>query len=319
MSLFSLIAATLIVGADTTGAPLNELVERWNSECQTQAPNLPTPDSQASIECTGLEAEIELGLYDLLRKLALNRLPLDRDVLRAAAESHLPVLAKLGVSLLGEPKSQADADALLRAVDHPVLAVRYIAARNLGNAKDPAWEAMQSWWTGWTLAASANGPEESLIPDPRPEPDAFAMKSFNQLDFHYYGSDRQSAMFTTMESAESVVKRFGANKRVLTSADALQQQMDALMPQMEALQKEMETAGAANDMDRLNAAMTKYAALSGKMNASHVLSNPMATSHTVILTEDKTTRRATCTVQVQRDAKLNRTVLVFWREGGWRS
>lgn len=310
MSILSLIATTLIVGAEATGAPLHELVDRWNGECQGE---------ELSAECHGLAAEIELGLYDLLRKLALNREPLDREVLRAAAESNLPMLAKLGVSLLGEPKSQADADALLRAVDHPVLAVRYIAVRNLGNAKDPTWQSMQQWWTGWTLAPSASGPEESLIPDPRPEPDAFGMKSFNQLTFHYYGSDRQSAMFTTTESAESILKRFGANKRVVASIDAMQERMDALLPEMEVLQKEIEAASAADDMDRLNAAMTKYQALSNKMQISHVPSYPLAPSHTVILREDKAAKRATCTVKIERDPKLNRTVLVFWREGGWRS
>lgn len=309
MSLFSLIATTLIVGAEPTDAPLDALVDRWNSECQSET---------SGIECAGLASEIELGLYDLLRKLSLSRQPIDRDVLRAAAESNLPLLAKLGVSLLGEPKSQADANTLLRAVDHPVLAVRYIAARNLGNAKDPSWQAMQPWWTGWTLAASANGPEESLIPDPRPDPNAFMMKSFNQLTFHYYGSDTQSAMFTTTEAAESVLKRFGANKRVLTSLDAMQMQMDALQPEMDALQKELEAAGEANDTDRLTEAMKKYAALSGKMQVSHISANPLAPSHTVILGEDKESKRATCTVKVERDAKLNRTVLVFWREGGWR-
>lgn len=309
MSVLSLIATTLIVGAEPTGAPLDALVERWNSECQAAAPG---------IECAGLASEIELGLYDLLRKLALSRQPIDREVMRAAAESNLPLLAKLGVSLLGEPKSQADANTLLHAVDHPVLAVRYIAARNLDNAKDPSWQAMQAWWTGWTLAESGRGPEESLIPDPRPEPDAFMMKSFNGLTFHYYGSDLQSAMFTTTEAAESVLKRFGANKRVLTSLDAMQMQMDALQPEMETLQKEMEAAGAANDTDRLTAAMTKYAALSSKMQVSHVSANPLAPSHTVILSEDKAAKRATCTVKIERDAKLNRTVLVFWREGGWR-
>lgn len=309
MSIFSLIATTLIVGAEATGAPLNELVDRWDSECQAESPG---------IECAGLASEIELGLHELLRKLSLNRQPIDREVLRAAAESHLPMLAKLGASLLGEPRSQADADALLRAIDHPVLAVRHIAARNLGNAKDPTWQSMQQWWTGWTLAPSANGPEESLIPDPRPEPGAFLMKSFNQLTFHYYGSDTQSAMFTTTEAAESVLKRFGANKRVLTSLEALDEKMDALKPEMETLQEEMEAAGKANDMDRLNAAMTKYAALSNRMQISHVPVNPLATSHTVILREDKVAKRAICTVKIERDAKLNRTVLVFWREGGWR-
>jgi hypothetical protein len=310
MSILSLIATTLIVGAEPTGAPLQELVDRWNGACQST--------EELSAECNGLAAEIELGLYGLLRKLALNREPLDREVLRAAAQSNLPMLAKLGVSLLGEPRSQADADALLYAVDHPVLAVRYIAARNLGNAKDPTWQSMQQWWTGWTLAPSANSPEESLIPDPRPEPGAFLMKSFNQLTYHYYGSDAQSAMFTTTEAAESVLKRFGANKRVLDSADAMQQQLDALLPEMESVQKEMEAAGAAGNMDRLNIAMKRYEVLSNKMLISHVPSNPLAPSHTVILSEDKAAKRATCTVKIERDPKLNRTVLVFWREGGWR-
>lgn len=310
MSILSLIATTLIIGAEPTEAPLNELVDRWDAECQAEP---------LSAECHGLAAEIELGLYDLLRKLSLNRQPLNREVLRAAAESNLPALARMGVSLLGEPKSQPEADALLHALDHPVLAVRYIAARNLSNVKDPQWQAMQPWWTGWTLAPSANGPTESLIPDPRPEPAAFGMKSFNQLTFHYYGSDRQNAMFTTTEPADSVVKRFSATKRALTSMEALQLQMQALQPEMDALQKEMEAAGEANDMDRLNAAMKKYEAVSKSIgNVSRVSPDPSVPSHTIILTEDKATKRATCTVQVQRDAKLNRTVLVFWREGGWR-
>lgn len=66
--------------------------------------------------------------------------------------------------------------------------------------------------------------------------------------------------------------------------------------------------------------MQQYEAVNAKMgNLIRVASNPLAPSHTVILSEDKTTRRATCTVQIQRDDRLNRTVLVFWREGGRRS
>lgn len=307
MSIVSLIATTLIVGAEPSEAPLDALVARWDSECQTEV---------LSPECYGLAAEIELGLYDLLRKLKLNRQPIDREVLRAAAESNLPALAKLGVSLLGEPKSREDADALLTAVDHPVLAVRYIAARNLGNANNTEWKAMQPLWTGWTLASSANGPEESLIPDPRPEPGALAMKSFNGLTFHYYGSDRQTAMFTTSEAADSVVKRLGAGKRVMSSLDAMTAQMDALQPELDAAQKEMEAAGEANDMDRLTSAMKKFEELSQKMgNVGQVAPD----ARTVILTEDKATKHATCTVQVRRDAALGRTVLLFWRQGGWRN
>src|SRR6188768_2787954 len=139
MSITSLIVTTLIVGAEAPEATLDQLVSRWNTECQAEV---------LSAECAGLSANIEAGLYELLRKLTLNRQPIDREVLRAAAESNLPALAKLGVGLLGEPKSQEDADALLYAVDHPVLAVRYIAARNLGFAKNEQWAAMQTYWTG---------------------------------------------------------------------------------------------------------------------------------------------------------------------------
>lgn len=310
MSLTSLIAVTLIVGTEPTEAPLEQLVARWNTECQTET---------LTAQCIGLNNQIETGLYDLIRKLTLNRQPLDREVIRAAAESNFPALAKLGVSLLGEPKSQEDADALLYAVDHPVLAVRYIAARNLGFVKNAEWQAMESWWTGWTLAPSANGPEESLIPDPVPDPSSFGMKSFNGLTFHYYGSDQSNAMFTTAEPADAVVKRFGANRRVLTSLEALQLQMDALQPEMDAAQKEMEAAGEANDVDRLTAAMKKYELISTKFgNVTKVSVDPSAPAFTVILSEDKATKRATSSVQIQRDLKLNQTVLLFWREGGWR-
>jgi hypothetical protein len=311
MSMLPLIATMLIVGAEPSAAPLNELVDRWDNECATVSD---TP------ECAGLAAEVELGLYDLVRKLSLNRQPIDREVLRAAADSDLPALAKFGVSMLGTPQSQLEADILLRALDHPVLAVRYIAARNLGDVKDPRWQALQTWWTGWTLASSANGPEDSLIPDPQPSPDMFAMTSFNQLAFHYYGSDRERAMFTTSEPAESFVKRLSAKRRVLSSLDAMQEQMNALQPEMDAVQKEMEVAGEKNDMDRLNAAMKRYEALGKKMGGMSALAaNPMADSKTVILIEDPATRRATATVTVQRDDKLKSTVLLFWREGGWRS
>jgi hypothetical protein len=310
MSITTLIATTLIVGTEIPEATLDQLVTRWNTECQSET---------LTVECAGLSAAIESGLYDLLRKLSLNRQPIDREVLRAAAESNLPALAKLGVSMLGEPKSQEDADALLYAVDHPVLAVRYIAARNLGFAKNPQWLAMQPYWTGWTLAPSAHGPEESLTPDPQPDPSYFGMKSWNGLTFHYYGSDQKTAMFTTSESAESVVKRFGANRRVLSSLDAMTAQMDALQPEMDAAQKEMEAAGEANDMERLNAAMKKFEAISQKMgNVNRIGADPLNPSQTVILMEDKATKRATCTVQVERNATLNATVLTFWREGGWR-
>ena len=310
MSITSLIATTLILGAEIPEEQLDQLVARWNSECQSE---VLTP------ECAGLSASIEAGLYELLRKLTLNRQPIDREVLRAAAESNMPALAKLGVSMLGEPKTQEDADALLYAVDHPVLAVRYIAARNLGFAKNAQWLAMQPFWTGWTLAPSANGPQESLIPDPQPDPSQFGMKSFNGLTFRYYGSDQNVAMFTTDESADSVVKRFGANRRVLSSLEAMTAQMDALQPEMDAAQKEMEAAGEANDMDRLNAAMKKYEGIAQKMgNVNRIGADPLAPSQTVILTEDKATKRATCTVQIERNAKLNQTVLSFWREGGWR-
>jgi hypothetical protein len=306
----SLIATTLILGAEVPEEPLDQLVARWNTECQAE---------ELTTACAGLSANIEAGLYELLRKLTLNRQPIDREVLRAAAESNMPALAKLGVSMLGEPKSQEDADALLYAVDHPVLAVRYIAARNLGFAKNAQWLAMQPYWTGWTLASSARGPEESLIPDTQPDPSHFGMKSWNGLNFHYYGSDRNLAMFTTDEPAESVVKRFGANRRVLSSLEAMTAQMDALQPEMDAAQKEMEEAGEANDMDRLNAAMKKFEAISQKMgNTNRIGADPMKPSQTVILTEDKATKRATITVQVERDPKLNATVLTFWREGGWR-
>lgn len=311
MSMLSVIATMLIVGAEPTEAPLNELLDRWDMEC---AATSDTP------ECGGLAANIELGLYDVLRKLSLNRQPIDREVLRAAADSDLPALAKFGVSMLGVPQSQQDADVLLRAVDHPVLAVRYIAARNLGDVKDARWQTMQTWWTGWTLAQSANGPEDSLIPDPQPLPAMFSMASFNHLDFHYYGSDRERAMFTTSEPAASFVKRLSAKRKVLTSLDAMQQQMDALQPEMDAVQKEMEAAGAKNDTDRLTAAMNRYQELSKKMSGvATMAANPMMESHTVILIEDPATRRATATVTVQRDDKLKITVVLFWREGGWRS
>ncbi len=310
MSITSLIAATLILGAEVPEEPLDQLVARWNSECQTE---------ELTPECAGLAANIEAGLYELLRKLNLNRLPIDREVLRAAAESNMPALAKLGVSMLGEPKSKEDADALLYAVDHPVLAVRYIAARNLGFAKNPQWLAMQPYWTGWTLASSARGPDESLIPDTQPDPSYFGMNSWNGLTFHYYGSDQNVAMFTTDESADSIVKRFGANRRVLSSLEAMTAQMDALQPEMDAAQKEMEAAGEANDMDRLNAAMKKFEAISQKMNTGRIGADPTRPSKTIILAEDKASKRATISVQVERDPKLNATVLTFWREGGWRN
>lgn len=310
MSLTALIATTLIIGVEPTQAPLEQLVQRWNDECRSAA---------AHAECGTLAAEIELGLYDLLRKMMLNRMQIDRELVRAAADADLPALAKLGVSLLGEPQSREDAEVLLRTVDHPVLAVRYVAARNLGSAKNARWQAMEPWWTGWTLAPSANDPEESLIPDPRPEPDAFSMRSFNGLKFHYYASNRESALFTTSEPAESIVKRFAAKRRVLDSIDAMQEQLAALQPEMDRLQKEMDAAGAANDMQRVTETLKQYEALNAKMgNLTRVAANPAGRAHTVILVQDKASGRPTCTVQIQRDDRLNRTVLVFWREGGWR-
>lgn len=310
MSLASLATLMVIVGAEPTGEPLEQLTARWTSECAA---------APTAAECVGLAAEIELGLYDLLRKLSLNRQPIDRDVLRAAAESNLPALAKLGVGLLGAPQSQDDVNTLLRAVDHPVLAVRYMAARNLEQSQNPAWKTLQPWWTGWTLAASANGPEESLIPDPRPLPSVFAMTSFNGLTFHYYGSDRERAMFTTPEAAQSVVARFGKSRKVMSSMDAMSQQMDAIQPEMDAITKEMETASASGDLNRITKAMQKMQEIQAKMgNLQTVVANPMAESHTVILEQDAAKKRSTATVVIQRDEQLKQTVLVFWREGGWR-
>jgi hypothetical protein len=312
MSIASFVAMTLIVGAEPSGAPLDQLIARWDGECKPA-----TADTAAS--CIGLDAEIELGLYDLLRKLSLNRQPIDRDVLRAAAQSNLPALAKMGVSLLGAPQAKEDVDALLYAADHPVLAVRYIAARNLEQSQNPAWKALQPWWSGWTLAASASGPEESLIPDPKPLPSMFGMGSFNGLTFHYYGSDHERAMFTTTESADSVVQRFGKTRKVLTSMDAMQQQLDAIQPEMDAITKEMEAASAANDMARIGKAMQRMQDMQSKMgNISLVAANPLAPSHTVILATDASKKRSTATVLIQRDEQLKQTVLVFWREGGWR-
>jgi hypothetical protein len=310
MSLASLATLMVIVGAEPSGEPLEQLTARWDRECAADAL---TP------ECAGLAADIELGLYDLLRKLSLNRQPIDRDVLRAAAESRLPALAKLGVGLLGAPQSQDDVNTLLRAVDHPVLAVRYMAARNLEQAQHTAWKALQPWWTGWTLSHSASGPEESMIPDPTPLPSDFGMKSFNGLTFHYYGSDRERAMFTTSEGAESVVARFGKTRKVMSSLDAMTAQMDAIQPEMDAVMKEMEAANQSGDLNRINQAMQKLQALQAKMGNLQSLSvNPMVESHTVILEQDATKTRATTTVLIQRDPQLQQTVLVFWKEGGWR-
>ena len=311
MSLAAFVAMTLIVGAETSDAPLDQLVTRWESECKT-----PTPDAAAS--CVALNAEIELGLYDVLRNLSLSREPIDREVLRAAAQANLPMLAKLGVSLLGAPQGKEDVDALLAALDHPVLAVRYVAARALEQSHDPAWQAFNPWWTGATLG-SANAPEDSLIPDPKPLPSQFEMMSFNGLTYHYYGSDKEKAMFTTNESVQSFVARLQKKRKVLKSVDALQQQMDAIQPEMDAIMQEMQDAGAANDQARLTKAMQRMQELNGKMgNIQTVVQNPMAESYTVLLAMDPTKKRPTVTLVVQRDEKLNQTALVFWKEGGWR-
>ena len=311
MSLASFVAMTLIVGADTSDAPLDQLVTRWESECKT-----PAPDAAAG--CVALNAEIELGLYDVLRNLSLSREPIDREVLRAAAQANLPMLAKMGVGLLGAPQGKEEVDALLVALDHPVLAVRYAAARALEQAHDPAWETFKPWWTGATLG-SANGPEDSLIPDSKPLPSQFEMMSFNGLTYHYYGSDKEKAMFTTGEPVQSFVTRLQKKRKVLKSADALQQQMDAIQPEMDAIMKEMEDAGAANDQARLNKAMQRMQELNGKMgNIQTVVQNPLAESYTVLLAMDATKKRPTTTCIVQHDDKLNLTVPVFWKEGGWR-
>jgi hypothetical protein len=304
------VAMMLIVGAETTGAPLDQLVSRWQNECTTPAAD--------AADCVGLSAEIELGLYDLLRKMSLNRQPIDRDVLRAAAQAHLPALAKLGAGLLGAPQAKEDVDALLAALDHPTLAVRYAAAHSLEQARDPAWDTVKRWWTGATLG-SANAPEDSLIPDPKPLPSQFEMMSFNGLTYHYYGSDKEKAMFTTNESVDSLVSRLQKKRKVLKSMDALQQQMDAIQPEMDAIMKEMEDAGAANDSERLNKAMQRMQELNSKMgNVSTMTASPLTDSYTVLLAMDSTKKRPTTTLVIQRDEKLNQTVLVFWREGGWR-
>ena len=311
MSIASLIAMSVIVGAEPSGAPLDELTARWENECQV-------PAADAVDDCTALNAEIELGLYDLLRKISLTREPIDREILRAAAQAHLPLLAKMGVSLLGAPQGKEDVDALLVALDHPVLAVRYVAAHALDTAHDPTWQALQPWWTGATLG-SANAPEDTLIPDWRPLPSQFQMLSFNGLTFHYYGSDKDKAMFTTSESVQSFVSRLQKKRKVLKSMDALQQQMDAIQPEIDAVMKEMEDAGAANDSERVNKAMQRMQELNGKMgNIQTLTQNPLAESYTVLLAMDAKQKRPTITLVVQRDEKLNRTVLVFWKEGGWR-
>ncbi|MET0656588.1 MAG: hypothetical protein ABW110_00320 [Steroidobacteraceae bacterium] len=310
MSLAPLATLMVIVGAESSGEPLEQLTARWDSECTA---------AETAAECVGLAADIELGLYDLLRKLSLSRQPIDREVLRAAAQSRLPALAKLGVGLLGAPQSPDDVSTLVRAVDHPVLAVRFVAARNLEQAQHPTWKALQPWWTGWTLASSANGPEESLIPDPKPLPSVFGMTSFNGLTFHYYGSDRERALFTTPEAAETLVARFGKSRKVMSSMDAMSEQMDAIQPEMDAITKEMEAASAAGDMNRITKAMQRMQDMQSKMgNLQTVTANPMAESHTVILEQDASKKRSTATVLIQRDEQLKQTVLVFWREGGWR-
>lgn len=313
MSVSLLLTATLIVGAETSGEPLDQLMDRWDTECKTI-----TADN--ADRCVGLNAEIELGLYDLLRKISLNRKPIDRAVLRNAAQANLPALARMGVSLLGVPETPADHVVLLGALDHPVLAVRYIAARNLRSARSPFWKPMEKWWTGWTLASSATGPEESLVPDARPLPSQFAMRSFDGLTYHYFGSNQERAMFTTTASVESLVESFGKTREVMNSMDAMTAQLDAIQPEMDAVTREMEAAGEANDMDRLQKAMERMQQVQAKMgNVSTVTADPMAPSHTVILERHPEEKYPTATVVIQRDAKLNRTVLMFWRQGGWRA
>ncbi|HEU4653775.1 MAG TPA: hypothetical protein VFS47_07300 [Steroidobacteraceae bacterium] len=311
MSFSAFVAMLTIVGAEPADVPLDQLLVRWESECKA-------PVGDAVADCVGLNADIELELHDMLRKMALNRQPIDRDVLRAAAQAHLPALARMGANMLGAPQDKQDVDALLAALDHPTLAVRYAAAHSLDQAKDPAWEALKPWWTGASLG-SANAPEDALVPDPKPLPSQFEMMSFNGLTYHYYGSDKDKAMFTTNESVESFVARLGKKRKVLKSTDALQQQMDAIQPEMDAINKEMEEAGEANDMDRLNKAMQRMQELNVKMgNISTITSNAFMESYTVLLAMDSTKKRPTITVVVQHDDKLNQTVLMFWREGGWR-
>jgi hypothetical protein len=228
------------------------------------------------------------------------------------------MLAEMGVSLLGTAQGQEDVNALLAALDHPSLAVRYAAAHSLDQSQDPTWERLKPWWAGGPLGP-ANAPEESLIPDPKPLPSQFEMMSFNGLTYHYYGSDNEKALFTTSESVESLVARLQKKRKVLKTVDALQQQMDALQPEMDAIMKEMEDAGAANDMDRVNKAMQRMQELNEKMgNVSSLNASPLTESYTVLLATDATKKRPTITLLVQRDEKLNQTVLVFWREGGWR-
>jgi hypothetical protein len=126
-------------------------------------------------------------------------------------------------------------------------------------------------------------------------------------------------LFTTSESVESLVARLQKKRKVLKTVDALQQQMDALQPEMDAIMTEMQEAGAANDTDRANKAMQRMQELNEKMgNLSSLNASPVTESYTVLLAMDATKKRPTITLLIQRDEKLNQTVLVFWREGGWR-
>ena len=126
--------ANIIVGATVDTSPMNELLSRWDAQCQDEtAPG-----------CGALGVSIEAGLVTLLQQMQRGR-GVDRATVFDAAQATLPQLKQLAMFYLHNAQSPAEVDFAPEMTEHASAGIREAARRMLQGSDDPRWKKLSPY------------------------------------------------------------------------------------------------------------------------------------------------------------------------------
>ena len=297
----------IITGVAITGEPLEDLIAQWEQSCEATSTN----------QCDGLATNIEVGLYDLIRTTQRNRDEIERETLIDLAHADLPMLKRQALMLLGNAQTPDEIEFAMQMADDPSPGVRDVAERLLQSTNNARWKAMQKWRQRGQSGVGDNL-TFGLVPELSPQPNQFAMKSFDNLRFRYFASTRERAVFTSKEPADAVIKRMSEGREVMQNVDAVKKNMNEQLPKMQAMQQEMMAAAAAGDTKKLNEMMVKMGEIQKQLTSVGTRPlNPTENSTAIVLAK-AADRHPTGTATIQRDDIWGETVVTLWRERGWR-
>ena len=297
----------IITGVAITGEPLEDLIAQWEQSCESTSVD----------QCDRLVTNIEVGLYDLIRTMQRNGDEIERETLLDIAHADLPMLKRQALMLLGNAQSPDEIEFAIHTSDDASPAVRDAAERMLQGVDHASLKAMQKWRQR-DRPAFDDALTAGLVPELAPQPGEFEIKSFAGLQFRYFASTSERAVFTTKESAEVVIKRLSEGREVMKSADALEKNMNAQMPKLQAMQQEMMAAAAAGDVKKLNEMVGKMAEIQKQFTPVDPRALNATKNSTAVIVAKAADGHPTQTATIQRDDIWGETVVTLWRERGWR-